>query len=800
MKPHLVSFISRPFKRTAYTVLLCLCMLQVQLASAQQRYTISGYVRDEQSGESLIGISIGKTGTALGTVTNEYGFYSLTLPAGTHELQYSYIGYTPLKFTIDLTGNIRKDIRLAQADRQLSEVVITGKHQEKNINTLNTSLNKLDIAEIKKLPTLMGEVDVLRTIQTLPGVNTVGEGAAGFNVRGGNQDENLILLDEAPLYNSTHMLGFFSVFNPDAVKNINLIKGGFPAEYGGRTASVLDIRMKDGNDQKLGLTGGIGNIFSRLAVEGPIKKDQSSFIIAGRRSYMDILMKPFLKGDMADTKLYFYDVTAKANFKLNKNNTLFVSGYLGRDVFGFGNEANMNWGNTTGTIRWNHIFNNRLFLNLSTYYTKYDYSLEFKSEATDQVQQNFSWVSNIINYGVKPAFTYYLNTKNTLHFGLQSTYYTFKPGKSISREDDRSDEIILRDKHALESALYLDHEWKPTSRFGVQYGARLSGFQFLGKSTAFYYADTTPGIRKRLIGEETFSAGKTIADYYVLEPRLSARYGLNSTSSVKLSYARTAQYMHQLSTTASPTPVDIWTPVSNNVKPQITDQVTAGYFYNAPGDAFEISAEVFYKTMKDQLDFIDNANMYLNEQLEADLLAAKGRAYGLEIYAKRDIGKTTGWLSYTLSRSERQTPGLSKNEWFLNRYDRTHNVNLVVSHEFTKRTSLGANWVFASGTPATFADARMEYQDWDIPYNTTEKRNNYRLKPFHRLDLSFTWKGKQLKRWKGEWVFSLYNVYARRNAYTVYFRQNPDDPSKKEAVRLSIIGSIIPGITYNFKF
>ncbi|MBO9151479.1 TonB-dependent receptor domain-containing protein [Chitinophaga sp. GCM10012297] len=769
-------------------------------SAQQQRFTISGYVKDAQSGESLIGISIGKPGTTVGTVTNEYGFYSLTLPAGTHDIQFSYIGYTAQKFTIDLTSNKRHDVKLTQADRQLNEVVITSRQQEKNINTLSTSVNKLDISEIKKLPTLMGEVDVIRTIQTLPGVNTVGEGAASFNVRGGNGDENLILLDEAPVYNSTHMLGFFSVFNPDAVKNINLIKGGFPAEFGGRTASVLDIRMKDGNNQKFGLTGGIGNIFSRLAVEGPLQKDKSSFIVAARRSYMDVLMKPFLKGDMKDTKLYFYDLTAKVNFNLNKNNNLFVSTYFGRDVFGFGNEANMNWGNNTVSVRWNHIFNSRLFLNLTTYYTKYDYSLEFKTDPEEPVKQAFKWTSNIINYGVKPAFTYYLNASNTLHFGVQGTYYTFKPGTGTSREDEHETRITVKDKNAVEAALYLDHELKIGDKFGIQYGVRYSGFQFRGKGTAYYYADTVPGIRKRLTGTKDFDAGQTIADYYNLEPRLSARYALNSTSAVKVAYSRSAQYMHQLSNTASPTPVDIWTPVSNNVKPQVTDQVTAGYFYSAPGDKFEVSAEVFYKSMQNQLDYIDDADLDLNQFIEADLLSAKGRAYGLELYAKKDIGNTTGWVSYTLSRSERKTPGLSLNEWFINRYDRTHNVNVVVSHEFTKRLSLSGNWVFASGTPATFADARLEFQDWDIPYNTTEKRNNYRLKPFHRLDLSVTYKGKQLKRWKGEWVFSLYNVYARRNAYTVYFRQNPDNPDQKEAVRLSILGSIIPGITYNFKF
>jgi hypothetical protein len=352
--------------------LLLLILAGQSTMAQQQRYTVSGYVKDKQNGESLVGISIGKTGTTIGTVTNEYGFYSLTLPAGVNEIQFSYMGYAPYKTTVSLKKSITLDIKLEATSSQLSVVTVNGQKQEKSVNTLNTSINKLDIAQMKKMPTFMGEVDVLRAIQTLPGVNTVGEGASGFNVRGGNSDENLILLDEAPVYNSTHMLGFFSVFNPDAVKSLNLIKGGFPAEYGGRTSSVLDIRMKDGNNQKFNVNGGIGNIFSRVSVEGPLVKDQSSFIVAARRSYIDLLMKPFVKGDMKDTKLNFYDITAKANYKFNKNNTLFVSGYFGRDVFGFGTNVNMNWGNSTATVRWNHVFTNRLFLNLTTYYSKYD--------------------------------------------------------------------------------------------------------------------------------------------------------------------------------------------------------------------------------------------------------------------------------------------------------------------------------------------------------------------------------------------------------------------------------------------
>lgn len=781
----------------------CLLLMQVRHAYAQQKYTVSGYVKDQQNGESLIGISVSKAGTGLGTVTNEYGFYSLTLPAGDHEIQFSYIGYAPIKMNVSLKSNKNLDIKLEKSSSQLSTVTVTGNKQEKAVNTLTTSLNRLDIAQMKKMPTFMGEVDVLRSIQTLPGVNTVGEGANGFNVRGGAADENLILLDEAPVYNSTHMMGFFSVFNPDAVKSINLLKGGFPAEYGGRTSSVLDIRMKDGNNQNFNVNGGISNVFSRLSLEGPIKKDESSFILAARRSYIDILMKPFLKGDMKDTKLNFYDLTGKVNFKLNKNNTLFASGYLGRDVFGFGTQINMNWGNKTATVRWNHVFTNRTFLNLTTFYSNYDYSLKFNNESekgAGEETQAYKWTSNIINYGVKPSFTFYVNAHNSLHFGLQGIYYTFKPGTGTDTEGGESSVKELTQQHGLEAAAYLDHEWKPSSKFGVQYGVRFSAYQYLGKGTAYYYNDTTPGIRRTLVGTKQYGANELIKAYNYLEPRITARYALTPDHALKASYARTTQYMHQLSNTASPTPLDIWTPSTNNIQPQVADQYTIGYVYDAPSNIFEISAEAFYKNMEHQLDYIDNANLELNQQIEADLLQSHSRSYGLELMARKDIGTTTGWVSYTLSRSERQTIGISQDEWFLNRYDRTHNLNLVITHELSKRASLSANWVYASGTPATFADSRLEFQDWDIPYNSTDKRNNYRLPSFHRLDMSLTLKGKQLRRWKGEWVFSLYNVYGRRNAYTVYFRQNEDDPSKKEAVRLSIIGSIIPGITYNFKF
>ncbi|MFB6457228.1 carboxypeptidase-like regulatory domain-containing protein [Chitinophaga sp. Hz27] len=791
--------------KTIVVLLSVLCsVLSLSCVYAQQaRYTISGYVKDKHNGETLIGISVGKAGTSIGAVTNQYGFYSLTLPAGDHELQFRYVGYTTFKTTIHLQHNIKQDISLEPVSSQLNEVTVMGDKEENSINAIHPSINRLDIQQMKKMPTLLGEVDVLRAIQTLPGVQTVGEGASGFNVRGGNSDENLILLDEAPVYNATHMLGFFSVFNPDAVKSLNLLKGGFPAEYGGRTSSVLDIRMKDGNNQQFNMNGGIGNIFSRLSLEAPIVKDKSSFIVAARRSYIDVLMKPFTTGDMKDTKLNFYDLTAKVNYKINDNNTLFLSGYLGRDIFGLGNDIDMSWGNATATLRWNHVFNNKLFLNLSTYYSKYDYSLKFTNlskKTSNEPEQGYDWTSNIINYGFKPSFTWYVNASNTIHFGAQGVYYTIKPGTGVGSEGLTQTVKQLPDQHALESAVYIDHEYQLGKKFGIQYGARFSAYQLLGTGIAYYYADTTAGVRKRLVGQKNYDAWAPMKRYLYFEPRISLRYAFTDEHAVKLAYSRTTQFMHQLSNTASPTPLDIWTPSTNNIQPMVADQYTAGYFYHAPDNKFEISAEVFYKWIEHQVDYIDNADLQLNPLIEADLLPSKGRAYGLELYAKKDIGKTTGWISYTLSRSERRTPGISLSEWFLNRYDRTHNLNITATRTISKRVSVSGNFVFASGTPATFADNRLEFQGWDIPYNSTNRRNTYRLSPYNRLDLSMTLRGKQLHRWKGEWVFSLYNVYARRNAYTVYFRQDPDDPNKREAVRLSIIGTIIPGITYNFSF
>jgi hypothetical protein len=647
----------------------------------------------------------------------------------------------------------------------------------------------------------LGEVDVIKSIQLLPGVTTVGEGASGFNVRGGNIDQNLVLMDEAPVYNSSHLFGFFSVFNPDAVKDVKLIKGGIPAQYGGRVSSILDIRMKEGNSKKLEVNGGIGTIFSRLSVEAPLFKNKASFIVAGRRSYIDILAKPILaqrQPDLKDAKFHFYDLTAKFNWRINDKNTVFASGYLGRDVFGAG--FKFNWGNSTATLRWNHIFNSKLFMNMTAFYSNYKYELGFKDEGSSQ---KFEWTSNIINYSIKPDFIYYLNSKNTIKFGAQAILFTFKPGNAvITSQDGISNNISLDQQYGVEYAAYVDNEQKLSNRFTLQYGLRWSVFNYMGKGTKYTYRDTIPNESRPLEKEEKIGEGQTIKSYNNPEPRLAINYTINDKSSVKLGYNRMSQYLHIVSNTAASTPLDIYTPVTNNIKPLIADQITLGYFRNFKDNMFETSAEIYYKDLQNQLDYVDNADLLLNKYLESDLIQGKGRAYGFELYVKKAKGKFNGWVSYTLSKTERQVRGISNGDWFLSKYDRTHNVNTVLIYDLNKRFSFSANFVFMTGTPATFPTAKVEVQGYVIPYNTDNKRNNYRNTPYHRADIGITYnfKSNERKRWKSTLVLSVYNVYNRRNAFSIYFRNNPDYPVNTEAVRYSVVGSIIPALTYNFKF
>jgi hypothetical protein len=786
------------------TLLFLLSFHFVQAQSPEKdKRTVSGYVKDSKNGEKLIGVNVYIKGTTIGTTTNEYGFYSITTTNGKYELVASYIGYTPISKEIDLTnGNVKMDFEIVEQDIQLQEVVVKAEAEDQNVKSIEMSTTKLDIKTIQKIPAFLGEVDVIRSIQLLPGVATVGEGATGFNVRGGAIDQNLVLLDEAPVYNSAHLFGFFSVFNPDAVKDVKLVKGGIPAAYGGRLSSLLDIRMKEGNNKKMELNGGIGAIFSRFSIEAPIVKDKASFIVAARRSYIDVLAKPFLSGDFSNAQFYFYDLTAKVNYVINPKNTVFVSGYLGRDVFGSG--FKFNWGNATTSVRWNHLFSDRLFMNVTAFYSNYDYLLGFGNNNTGSATSSqFDWTSNIINYSVKPDFTYFLNAKNTIKFGAQSIYYDFRPGKAIISSGGTSSDISLPPKYSLETGFYVDNEQKIGDKLTLQYGLRYSIFNYMGAGDAYEFSQEQPNVRRRVTSIKSYDSWETIQQYGNLEPRFSLNLELNSTTSFKASYNRMAQYLHLVSNTAASTPLDVWTPSTNNIKPQLADQFAVGLFKNFKDNTFETSVEFYYKDLQNQLDFIDNSDLLLNRFLEGDLLQGVGRAYGAEFYIKKNKGKLTGWISYTLSRTERRVEGINNNNWFPNRYDRPHNLNTSVSYEFNSLWSASANFVLQSGTPVTFPTSRVQIQDYTIPYNVEANRNNFRVPTYHRLDVAVTKINKKKRpnqRWESNWVFSIYNVYNRRNPFTIYFRRNQDIPINTEAVRLSIIGSFIPSVTYNFKF
>lgn len=783
-----------------YTILLLFLLSSIS-AWAQNNFTLSGYTKNAENKEVIAGATITIKELNVATASNEYGFFSITVPKGTYTVVITYVGMETIEKVITLDQNIKMDFEAVTKPTELNEIKIIAKKKDDNVKKIEMSTVQMDIKSITKMPALLGEPDVIRSVQTLPGVSTVGEGATGFNVRGGNIDQNLILLDEAPVFNSAHLFGFFSVFNPDAVKSVKLIKGGINAQYGGRASSVLDVRMKEGNKNKFAGSGGVGLIFSRLTLEGPIPytKNKGSWIVAGRRSYIDILAKPFLKGSLKDAKFYFYDLTAKANYDINNRNKIFISGYFGRDVFG-SSTFGFNWGNSTTTVRWNHLINEKIFLNTTAYYSNYDYRLDAGSEDDSD---GFHWKSNVISYCVKPEFTWYPNSKNTVRFGLQSIFYDLKPGSATFSSGGQGSSITLADKYALESALYLENEQKIGDKIIILYGLRFSGYQYLGKATSYQYKDTLTGTEKELVATIENPSGALIQAYYNPEPRASIKYDINNTSSIKASYNRMAQYIHLLSNTAASTPLDMWSLSTNNLKPQIVDQVAGGYFRNfGKKSIIETSVEVYYKWMQNQLEYIKNANLLLNETYEAQLISGIGRSYGVELFARKNEGKLNGWISYTFSRSERQTESINQNNWYPTRFDKTHNLNIVASYNLNKRIEFGANFVFTTGAPSTFPNSKIMVQGLSYAHIENDARNNFRISPYHRVDLSVTIKPKfkENRKWYGEWVFSIYNVYARKNAFTVYFRIDPENSKKTQAVQYTVVGTIIPSVSYNFKF
>ena len=647
---------------------------------SEGRVTLSGYIKDVENGEALIGASVYVKELQTGTITNTYGFYSLSLPSGKYTVTFSYIGYQSLTNELQLQENQTLTVELSPEDVTLEEVVVTSDRLDANVEKVEMSTTTVSMVEVKQMPQLLGEVDVIRSIQLLPGITTVGEGATGFNVRGGNIDENLILLDEAPVYNSSHLFGFFSVFNADAVKDVKIYKGGIPAAYGGRMSSVLDVRQKEGNMKEFAGNGGIGLISSRLLLEAPIVKEKSSFMIAGRRSYFDLFTKLSPDEDIQNTSLYFYDLNAKVNYIFDDKNRIYLSGYFGRDALGL-EEFGMEWGNKTATLRWNHLINERLFSNFTAVYSDYDYNLNADSD-TD----NFDWTSNIFNTNIKADFSYYLNPNNTLDFGINGLYYKFKPGNiKVDRllEDDIA--LDLEPERAFEPAIYLSNEQKLSDRLSLQYGLRYSQFHNFGKGEVYRYAPGLPRENKNVIDTIQYGSGEVIKSYDAFEPRISGKFTLTETSSIKASYNRMAQYVHLVSNTTAAFPIDIWTPAGVHVKPAKVDQYALGYFRNFNDNTLEFSAEVYYKNYQDLLDYKDGAELIFNEALEQEILSGKGRAYGIELLLRKQQGRFTGWIGYTLSRTERKVPGINNNEYYPSNYDKPHDLTLVASYELNKK-------------------------------------------------------------------------------------------------------------------
>lgn len=772
-----------------------------------QKHTVSGYIKDASNGEALIGATVFVKEISNGTITNEYGFYSVTLPTGKYQVQYSYVGYLSQVRELDLTTNQRVDIELAGESEQLEEVVVQGEIEQANVQNLEMSTNKLDIKTIIKVPAFLGEADVLRSLQLLPGVSTVGEGASGFNVRGGSVGQNLVLLDEAPVYNTSHLFGFFSVFNPDAVKDTKLYKGAIPSRYGGRLASLLDVRMKEGNSKKFEANGGIGTVFSRLAIEAPIVKDKASFIVAGRRSYIDVLARPFTDVFDDGASLNFYDLTLKTNYNINPKNRIYLSGYFGRDKFLFDKNQGFSWGNATSSFRWNHLYSDRLFSNVTFLYSQYDYKLQFGDDNLNR----FNWNSSISNFIFKPDFTYFINSNNELTFGAEAIYYTFEPANAVGITNGTTVDISLPKKYNLESSLFIGNSQKLSNSFTLDYGLRYSAFQYFGPGESYTFNDTIPGTRRSVTGIETFQRGEAIATYGNLQPRASFKWQSSEVSSVKGSYNRMVQYLHLISNTTASNPLDVWVPSTQNLKPELGDQWTLGYFRDLGAEKnWEVSAEAYYRKTQNQVDYIDGADLLINKYLEGELLSGQGRAYGLELYVQKKTGKLNGWVSYTLGRTELKVEGINKNNWYPTRYDQTHNLKIAGFYDITKRWSVSGNFVLTTGTPTTFPTSRFVVQNILVPYNANDSRNNLRLPAYHRLDISFRLEGRQYRNGKARknvdyWVFSFYNVYGRKNPFSIYFSQGDERTPTglaydSQATQLAIVGTIIPSVSYNFKF
>jgi len=743
----------------------------------QESVQISGTISDTKNGETLIGVNVVDTLSGKGSSTNTYGFYSLTIPKGKVVLEFSYIGYEPQYQSLVVGKDQTINISLSESSTTLMEVQVSGSRDDEQLRNTEIGAIELDVRKIDKVPVLFGEKDILKTLQLLPGISTISEGSSNFSVRGGSYDQNLIQLDEATVYSPSHLLGFFSTFNSDALKNVKVYKGGIPAQYGGRGSSVLDVQMREGNNQEYEGKASIGLISSKLQFEGPIEKGKSSFLISGRRTYADLIADA--TGFVDDgTTLYFYDLNGKINFKLGEKDRLLISGYLGRDEFGL-NDIGTDWENQTATVRWNHIINNRLFSNTTLNYSNYDFGFALGS--------NGSYRSGVEDWALKHDITYYLDDQHELKFGVSSIYHSFAPG-SLDLTDEEAQDRILQEAQALESGIYISDVYKVNDKLSLDFGLRWSIFNQLGAGTVYSYNSTNA-----IIDSATYGSGEIIKTYNNLEPRFALNYSINSISSIKAGYNRMAQYLHLLSNSTSGQPTDTWVPSTNNIAPSLIDQYSIGYFRHFKEHTYKASVELYYKDMHNITDYEDGTNLLLNENIEAQILSGRGRSYGAEFLVEKTKGDLTGWISYTLSRSERQIDGINNGDWYLSNVDKTHDISIVASYAFSDRLSLSSTFVYGTGQAVTWPNGQYVIDGNVLPYYSN--RNDYRMPDYHRLDLNLSYKRPSKK---AQWDFSIYNVYNRHNAYSIDFRENPD--TGQNQAYLTYLFGIIPSVSYTLNF
>ena len=778
---------SKNYSNNRLLLILILLVLFVSRNESQTIFTISGLIVDNENGETLPGASVTVNELpGIGVSSNAYGYYALTLTEGSYLIQVSYLGYKSYEYAVNLESNTHLDIQLEPQTTLLDEFEVFPFRSNDNILLNNIGVEKLQVSEIKNIPVFFGEHDIMKTITLTAGVKSIREGNGGLYVRGGNNSHNLVLLDEATVFHASHLLGFFSTFNSDAIKDLTIYKGTAPANFGGRLASVMDVRMKDGNNQKIAVSGGIGLISSRLSVESPIVKDRGSILIAARRTYIDMLLKLSDDPTLNSNTLNFYDLNAKMNFKVNDRNRIYLSAYSGRDAFGVPQRMGLDWGNRTATVRWNHVWYEQLFSNTSLIYSDFDYKVDLFFEPSE-----FSILSSIKNYHFKHEFQYFLNNENTITFGYDHINHTITPGQLKADENAIVHPIVIQERYGTEQAFYISNEFKPAENWSINFGIRLNMFRLSGPGEFYSYQDGEP------VDETSFSSGEVVKSYFFPERRLNITYLINQQQSLKFSYTANTQNIHLITTSSASLPIDIWMMSGPNIKPQSSDFLSLGYFRNFKNDMYQFSAETYIKWLQNQIDLKNGADIMANQHIEGELLFGEGRAYGLELMLKKKYGMLNGWLSYSLSRTELNIPGINDNNWYPARHDITNDLAIVGMLDLSKAVTLSATWVYQTGNAVTFPSGSYVINGV-VRYYSSE-RNGYRMPDYHRLDLGLTWNFRKSEKFHSSLNFSVYNAYARKNAFSIDFEQDPNNPAQTRAV-MTYLFTAIPSITYNFNF